>query len=536
MRFRPWRHGLLALLALADVSLGGCDDRPRPEAATPPSYVVARPPLGAVRVVDLSGETPTRELLARTLQGVVNRKEAHLYVVGSTDPDSTDPGDLAARGWLDVYGAEVGLTVASTGTLDDALAEYAAELEGYFVASTEEPWTIDAATTAAAAGRDAVVATEAEAGALDGLGLARLDSFVGRWDDATSCYLELAQQIGSLPHPGFAVQTPERHAPRDFFIQQGIVTLAGFPTEPAWEAVEAALERVPPGAPIYGYPARVGAEELTSVVAISKAGDVLVPSDTTANLSLHVAVRPASFTPAPPAATDVDCEAAELNVVVGLTDGDNLVLPITRYPGAGYWASPDRGAIPIAWSMPEGLAELAPAAFDHYVRTLAPGDELVDMIGPGYVYASQMPNADWFYDVAFDAMSALGYRVLWIFDPLDSKSRPWSERAEAAMDEGLAGLLDGYYPSLVGRPPSEEHVGRVPVIRATNRYDDGPDEIAAAIRALLAEPRDERPRVAFFSASAWENDVTGLVAALAPLEGEGVRFVNASTGMRCVSP
>jgi hypothetical protein len=219
-----------------------------------------------------------------------------------------------------------------------------------------------------------------------------------------------------------------------------------------------------------------------------------------------------------------------------LSDGDNLVLPITRYTHEAYWASPDRGSVPIVWSMPLGMSELAPAVYDYYVRTLAPGDELVAMIGAGYVYASQMPNADWFYDVTFDAMPRLGFEVLWLFDPLDIRTRPWAERAEIAMGEGLTGILDGYYPPLFSKPPKDEHGGRVPVLRANGRYADGPDAIAEQIRAILAAPRAERPRVAFISAAVWTNDVTSLVAALEPLESEGVRFVNASTGMRCVRP
>jgi hypothetical protein len=236
-------------------------------------------------------------------------------------------------------------------------------------------------------------------------------------------------------------------------------------------------------------------------------------------------------------AQSIDCSAAELNVVVGLSDGDNLIIPLMQYPTSRYWLSADRGRIPIAWSISPALATVAPAAFDYYARTLAPGDELVEMIGPGYAYGSKMPNADWFYGVAFSQLSALGPRVLWLFDPLESGTGTysWNAQGKRAMACGhLAGLLDGYYPSPLGAAPPEETVGSVPIMRAGSQYSDTPAQIAADISMLLAMPRAERPPVVFYSAAVWSNDIPTLVNALLPLQQQGVRFLSASTAMQCV--
>ena len=40
-----------------------------------------RPPLGALHVIDLAGEPFSRKLLAASLQGLVNRKAARIYVL-----------------------------------------------------------------------------------------------------------------------------------------------------------------------------------------------------------------------------------------------------------------------------------------------------------------------------------------------------------------------------------------------------------------------------------------------------------------------
>jgi hypothetical protein len=46
-------------------------------------------------------------------------------------------------------------------------------------------------------------------------------------------------------------------------------------------------------------------------------------------------------------------------------------------------------------------------------------------------------------------------------------------------------------------------------------------------------PKAMRPHVAFYSAAAWSNPVSGLVAALTPLQAQGVSFLSASAGVQC---
>jgi hypothetical protein len=519
----------------APADTGSCD----PSGGTAP-YRVTAPPLGGIWTLDLTGEPFSRQLLARTLQGVVNRRAARIYIVDDVDdPRSPEESEEATRHWLSVYTDDYGLSPLGEGTLDDALAAFASEIDGYLLVSEDEPWTFNAAGTEAGT-RAAIVATAADAPALEALGIPALDSFVGRWPDAASCYAELASRVGETAYPGFGVLRTTKVSSRDFFVEQGVVELGGLPGEPEWTAVEDALTTVPPEVAVYGYAAEDGIQELNSVTAFSAAGDVLVPSDSAPNLSFHMAVAPAAITrPPAPADADLDCDAAELNVVIGLSDGDNQVVETALYPTSRYWLSPDRGRIPIAWSMSPALATLAPAVIDYYTRTVAPSDELVVMIGAGYAYGSALPDPDWFFGLTIDQMETLGLHVLWLFDPVESGSGDysWQPTVEAALACGkVDGVLDGYYPPLFHDAPGDETVGTVPLMRASGAYDDGPDDIADRIRDVLAVPRADRPRVVFYSAAAWTNDVPGLVAALTPLEADGVRFVSASAGMRCVEP
>jgi hypothetical protein len=542
-----WRPAGLVLMGLLSAGChhgstaadGGPSDACSLGAPLPLAYLANTPPLQPVRVVDVTGETHARMLLARTLQGIVNRTAVRIYL--SDDVDSENGASMLGveshQHWLSEFQQQHLITVAATGKLDDALKAFASEIKGYLLVSEAEPWGIEAATTEAGP-RAAVVATADTAPGLEGMGFQQLDNLVGRWATASACYADQTKKVGTLGFPGMAIMSSHDHQPRDFLIQQGVVSVAGYPFTPDWADVQAALAKVPPGVPLYGYPARTGEEELQAVTEFSAAGDILIASDSTPNLSFYQAVHPSRLTRPPVVDTSVDCASAELNVVVGLSDGDNLVVPISRYPTSKYWLSPDRGRIPLAWSISGGLAAIAPAVFDYYARTIAPNDELVMMIGAGYAYGSQMPNSDWFYGESFQEMQAQGVRVLWLFDPTEQGSGyyTWQARGAQALGCGsLAGLLDGYYPALIyPDAPASEVVGSVPIIRATGGYADHPQQIADRIRAALALPRAQRPPVVFFSAAIWSNDVPTLVAALTPLEAQGVRFLSASAGVKCV--
>ncbi len=500
-------------------------------------YAMVAPPVEGLWVLDLSGETATRQLMGRSLQGVINRDAARIYILDDEDdPSSPEESLESAEHWLSLY-EDRGVPRIGEGDLDAALAAFAPELDGYILAADYEPWTLNAATSAAG-GLRAIVTTAGEAPNVEVFGLPQLDSVVGRWEDEVACNEALAASVADLDLSRFAMLRTTKLRTRDLFIQQGIPTLGGLEGDPEWAGVQTALASVPAGVAVYGYAAEDGVQELNSVTEISAQGAMLIPSDSAANLSFHLAMAVSNPTlPDPPIDLGLDCEDAELNVVIALSDGDNLVVATSLYPTSRYWLAPQRGTLALNWSISPALATFAPELLDYYVRTKAPEDELVMMIGPGNAYGGELPEPENFFGLGFQQMEALGLHVFWLFDPLESGSGvySWQPQAEEALRAGvLTGLLDGYYPPLFHEAADHERVGGVPLLRAVGTDEDTPATIAAQIQALLALPKAERPPVAFFSAAAWSNSVTNLVGALVPLEAQGVRFLSASAGMECV--
>ena len=221
-------------------------------------------------------------------------------------------------------------------------------------------------------------------------------------------------------------------------------------------------------------------------------------------------------------------------MIVAISDGDNLALPTARYPTTPFWQATGRGSIPLGWSINPALAYLAPAVWDYYATTATPNDEPVPVIGYGYVAANQLPDPLDFYRTSFQLGRELGMTSYWSF----FSGADWGATDQYPLIDAAAGnrdpssVLVGYYQYL-GGPIGTTPAGR-PVFNAIGSgYTDTPAQIADKIRALTAVPPALRQPVYFISASAWTTDAQGLVDQLAPLAGNGVRFLTPTDAAAC---
>ncbi len=496
-------------------------------------YLTVRPPLGDVTVVRVSGESTARRLLAATLQGVVNRSSARIYLVGARNPAQD-------QYWIDTYQARGLVHVTATLTLDQALSAYAGELHGYVVASYAEPWTINTATTVAAA-TGSVVVTPEQVAQLDSLGVPEVANHVGRWSDAATAYAAVAaEERPHLAYAGLAIEQPDQNAPRDFYVQQGIMTVYTRPSQPDFDQVFGLLAAYPPTHPVYGYVADDGNEEVTAIARLSQQGRFLVPTDTTDNLSFHLAVAAAqSRTVLRPARTPVaPCDSSTLNVVIATSDGDNLVIPEAYLPSGDRWESSRRGTFPLGWGISPATAVLMPAVWDAYAATATPADEVVGIMGLGYGIPSLFPDPASFLADSNALAATLGIDTVWSLDLLlNAPSAPgWSAIAAAQASGGWApaGYLLNYTD--FGEAPGFTAAGRPVLTARSTDYAAGPPAIAAHLDALLATAPADRPLVSFFPATVWNATYDSLVEALEPYVSRGVRFLTPRDAFACLAP
>ncbi len=495
-----------------------------------------RPPLGPVFVVDLANENDDRELLARSLQGVVNRTIARLYLIDSDGNAAFPDSEQAA---LDIYLANNLVNVQQTGTLDDALVTFASEASGYVLADPAQSWTINAATTIAAV-ENAIIATPTTVTELEAINIPLIDDVRNRWLNETHAYWATALRYrDQLAYPGLANQGPGSHQLRDFLIQQGIFTMYTRPSQASFLPMALLTATFPKGRAYYGYVADNRDEEILAVGLLSILDQILVPSTRVSNLSFHIAVgtdRPRAILPEIDLADVAPCTCDTVNVVIAISDGDNVSVPINQYLRDPFWESEARGTLPIGWSISPNVAILAPALWDHFVSTISPNDELINMLGTGYVYPVVHPRAKTYMKDAFTIGDRLGLRAFWTLEPLGYQIWPSWFSIEAALPAGAPSvILSGYelmFPgqqAIIQRPS-----GIVALISQTPEYILPPEQYAQFVQDLIDTPALERPLVTFFFASNWSNDMDRLAEYLVPLASDKVRFLTPSQASACL--
>ena len=530
---------VVVLLTLAAPSPGSVAAPPSAEVpdAIVDRYLSRRPPLAdEVTVIDVVGESNDRLLLATTLQGQLNRDEVRVYLVGAAwnGPD-TD------RFWLDTYEADGLVTVGDTIGLDAALDRFGPELSGFFLASASEGWTVNAATAMASVA-GGVVATPATADALTSRGLPQLDDLRGRWSSGLEAYQDLVATYADVVDlRAVAVASEGIHGNRDLYVQQGILPIFTNPSRGDFEEVYELLDAFPRDHPIYGYISSTGEEEIIAILRIAGKGRYLVPSNTMDNLSFHLAVgaeRPRA-TPAPSGDVIEECSPDDINVVLAVSDGDNLRVPLAELAADRWWTSPRRGEIPLGISISPATAVLMPSIWDHYASTADADMELVSMMGLGYTLTTFMDDPSAYYRDSFALGASLGLDTFWSLDPtLDAPDEPaWTPLLDAAATSGRPPSLYLFsYESFGGSAGNVTRSG-VPYLRSrSSAFGLNPTELAAEVEALVDIPVDERPAVSFFAVTIWGSDLGGLADALGPLRDRGVRFLTLAEARACLTP
>lgn len=525
---------LIAGVALGSIQCASDDD----DAATIPlrelnafesTYVKHVAPVGAMHVIDIDGMDIDRQHIAATLQGTINRTEARIFL--SDDADSFYVNDF----WIDYYTQEHGIELAWRGDLVGALEIFANEVDGYILYSEDEHWSVNIATTIGSM-RNAIVVEEDDAAFVESFGLTMLESVVGRWPDSVTAYAEAtALYYDQMPHPSPAVAGEERYELRDFAIQQGMFMIHAQPNDPDWEVIPTMLNTIAENIPVLGYMSANAIEEVLALATVSQANKYLVPTATTANLSFHSSVpAPASPEPALSPVTVDPCPEAKLVVTVAISDGDNVRVPLSYPKWDGYWKSNRRGELPIGWSLNDSLFALAPAPAHYLKSNLAPGEELVSLMGLGYVLNNYHPNPEENLRISFDAMADNGLDIYWTLTPSfeDANDALWDSFANARTGSVPDGVLVSYR-SLLG-VVSFRTSQNVPVLVCYSDYEDNSADFATLIRELLAMDDADRPEVVFMSATSWNHSYDSLVENLLPLEAEGVCFVKPSDALAMV--
>ncbi len=427
--------GVANLLWAVGVPASANGARMSPE--TDPFPVVA--PSALLHVLPVPGTTNTStRLTLLSIQGFANRVRADLYL----DVDN-ETGNASSM--LSFLGARYGVAYDVV-SLDWVYAHYLPALKGLVVVDPSRPESVNIATMVASL-EDAAIAGPDTAPALEhAYGLpVLLDYAASNWTaaDATSAYDRALAQLYPAMDPNLlAILPPDRLALRDYLIAtrtfvfyetQGILAS---PAELA--ATQRVLAATPRGVPILGwFDGSTLTEENAFVQLASRYGKPVFGTQTVPNLSVLTAYgrNEVRSQPAPPPAPPLENQTY---AVVAVSDGDNLDFIASRM--RQLWAEPERGTMPLAWSLSPLLADVAPPYLDYYYGSATPDDRFV--LGPsgaGYLYPDYLGPGDLAPYLEFTSRYAneTGMDVAWLLNAFVASEIPYRSSTLSAYVDAL---------------------------------------------------------------------------------------------------
>jgi len=343
-----------------------------------------------IHINDLNGASEI--LLAVSLQGIVAQKQASIYI------ETNGP---SAAYWFEELNIDY-IRVYDVWTLveifyDDIL------LNGYILYEVNTE-SVNVASTLAGIERHVMITKEIEELAIDkGLVLVRdVSDRTTRWVIDT-----FKDQIN---FEAIASQPINNLANRDFIIaNQGLIITS------IVRDLEGYDDLIPMDTPMLGW----GTDEVSDVYHLSQRAITTIASDHAWNLSFLSQVEREAL-------SQISKEPVTFNenkhyVSFIMTDGDNIQWLV----GNDYYfheerlAHPERGSIPMGWTIAPLLYTLAPSVMDSYYQTATTNDEFIGgPSGIGYinpdVYPSQALSlnarrtSDYYEEVDLSYMTIIG--------------------------------------------------------------------------------------------------------------------------------
>ncbi len=431
--------------------------------------------------------TPAEQALLASLQGLVNRDRARLWI---------DDGGMNGlifselRAW--------GVEIRWLESVWDALDHFRADVAGGILCSAADE-SLNVATSLAGL-EGAVVVDASLSDRFRGFGRPVLEDVRSLTEAA------LFERDGHRFTRGIALhQDPAKplHA-RDLAVARGAFTFF----EPGAERRTRWVAALGPGTRVFGW----GRDEHEFVGDVSAGGGVVIPSDWSLNLSalqhLKVPLAGPDPVPEPPPARD-----GERVVAFVVSDGDNIQWMGGRFAvHEGFWASPFRGTFAVTWETAPILAEVAPRAVAHLRRNATPRDAFIaGPSGHGYWFPHRSPARTELYAATARSLPSAGLR--WV-SVLNSGGGP-GEVADLLAHAEVGGVVyKDYAPYNRRRGEIAWHHGKACVayrfLLWEQRRSDGtvrpdwlPEGVAAAVGEMPAAADRDPGAFALVNVHAW---------------------------------
>ncbi|WP_293312363.1 GxGYxYP domain-containing protein [Pedobacter sp. UBA5917] len=384
-------------------------------------------------LITLHGNTPytsAEMYLFASLKGTVNRTKPRIF---------SYEGDAFAEGphtWLE----SLGLNWAESVDKWDLITKYRSEISGLIVYDPDQIHTVNLATVIAKS-KNALVASPLLLSKLTSApyNLPVLLDLRGKFNSKLEVYQSLYDEYWPrLDHRLLIGLNPNAHkaALREYAVALGVAVIWLDPkVDGESELLNKFLSSMSPGANFMGW----WPQEGPGVERASKYGIATIASDWCSNLTVHSGTsRTVKIKPIP--------RKPELKnkiyVAFILSDGDNL--QFTEHLMRKLWNNPDRGAVPMGWTVSPAMLDAMPGALNYYWKTSTNNDNLISgPSGYGYTYPNTWNDENLlkkFVSKTEDYNKRAGLRVITIWNTIVGGINPEVGKMYANGAKSLLGV------------------------------------------------------------------------------------------------
>ena len=352
--------------------------------------------------------TSAEMYLFASLKGIVNKTKPRIF---SYEGDAFGEGPHT---WL----KSLGLNWAEPADKWDLITKYRNEISGLIVYDPDQIHTVNLATVLAK-NKGALVASPLLLAKLTAppYNLPVLLNLQGKFNSKLQVYQSLYDSYWpKLDHRLLIGLNPNAHkaALREYAVALGVGVIWLDPkVSGESELLNKFLSSMSPGASFMGW----WPQEGPGVERASKYGIATIASDWCANLTVHSGTsRIVKIKPTPPKPTLQN----KIYVAFILSDGDNL--QFTEHLMRKLWDNPDRGVVPMGWTVSPAMLDAMPGALNYYWKTATNNDNLISgPSGYGYTYPNTWPDENLlkqFVSKTEDYNSRAGLRIITVWNTI----------------------------------------------------------------------------------------------------------------------
>lgn len=439
--------------------------------------------------VQQNNSSPEMYLFA-SLKGIVNRTQPRIF---------SYEGDAFAEGqytWLQ----SLGLNWSEPADKWDLITKYRSEISGLIVYDPAQVHTVNLATMLAK-DRKALIASPSLLSRLTSApyNLPVLLDLRGQFTSKLQVYQTMYNSYWpNVDHRILIGLNPEVHkaALREYATALGAAVIWLDPTVSGEsELLNSFLSAMPAGSNFMGW----WPEEGAGVGRASTYGIATIASDWGTNLTMHSGMpRTVNIKPTPPKPALQN----KIYVAFILSDGDNL--QYVEHLMRKLWNNPDRGSVPMGWTLSPAMLDAMPGALNYYWQTSTANDNLISgPSGYGYTYPNSWPNQsllNQFVAKTDEYNQRAGFRVITVWNTITG-----------GINQSVGQTYASYAPSLLGVTAQNTGGGltiynnKLPGMALSCNYCTNEQAMKDHIASAASGWNGTSPRFIIIQAQPWQN-------------------------------